>query len=126
MGVKRISVVSSVGSDPNSVFLYPRTKGMLERDIIKIPLDHLNIVKPGIILGERIETRVGENLGKIFFFLIDKILFGSFKKYKSISANDISKAMIFQLVNSKKNLKVLYYSDLKKSSNSFQSLFNID
>jgi uncharacterized protein YbjT (DUF2867 family) len=126
MGVKRISVISSVGSDPNSVFLYPRTKGMLERDIIKIPLDHLNIVKPGIILGERIETRVGENLGKIFFFLIDKILFGSFKKYKSISANDISKAMIFQLVNSKKNLKVLYYSDLKKSSNSFQSLFNID
>ena len=99
---------------------------MLERDIIKIPLDHLNIVKPGIILGKRIETRVGENLGKIFFFLIDKILFGSFKKYKSISANDISKAMIFQLVNSKKNLKVLYYSDLKKSSNSFQSLFNID
>jgi uncharacterized protein YbjT (DUF2867 family) len=126
MGVKRISVISSVGSDPYSVFLYPRTKGMLERDIIKIPLDHLNIVKPGIILGKRIETRVGENLGKIFFFLIDKILFGSFKKYKSISANDISKAMIFQLVNSKKNLKVLYYSDLKKSSNSFQSLFNID
>jgi uncharacterized protein YbjT (DUF2867 family) len=126
MGVKRISVISSVGSDPDSVFLYPRTKGMLERDIIKIPLDHLNIVKPGIILGKRIETRVGENLGKIFFFLIDKILFGSFKKYKSISANDISKAMIFQLVNSKKNLKVLYYSDLKKSSNSFQSLFNID
>ena len=126
MGVKRISVISSVGSDPDSVFLYPRTKGMLEREIIKIPLDHLNIVKPGIILGERIETRVGENLGKIFFFLIDKILFGSFKKYKSISANDISKAMIFQLVNSKKNLKVLYYSDLKKSSNSFQSLYNID
>ena len=126
MGVKRISVISSVGSDPNSNFLYPRTKGMLERDIIKIPLDHLNIVKPGIILGKRIETRVGENLGKIFFFLIDKILFGSFKKYKSISANDISKAMIFQLVNSKKNLKVLYYSDLKKSSNSFQSLLNID
>ena len=85
MGVKRISVISSVGSDPDSFFLYPRTKGMLERDIIKIPLDHLNIAKPGIILGERIETRVGENLGKIFFFLIDKILFGSFKKYKSIS-----------------------------------------
>jgi len=94
-GVKRISLVSSVGSNPQSKLLYPRVKGMIERDLTALSFKHLSIAKPGIIL------------------------FGPLRKYKSISADDISKAMIFQVVNSKNKLNVLHYNELEFSSNSF-------
>lgn len=123
-GVKRISLVSSVGSNPQSKLLYPRVKGMIERDLTALSFKHLSIAKPGIILGKRNESRAGEKIGKIIFFLIDKILFGPLRKYKSISADDISKAMIFQVVNSKNKLNVLHYNELEFSSNSFSNQLN--
>ena len=77
-GVKSISIISSVGSDPNSSFLYPMTKGLIEKDISKISLHHLSIVRPGIILGKRNENRIGEKIGKVIFSLIDKLLLYNF------------------------------------------------
>jgi len=123
-GVKRISLVSSVGSNPQSKLLYLRVKGMIERDLTALSFKHLSIAKPGIILGKRNESRAGEKIGKIIFFLIDKILFGPLRKYKSISADDISKAMIFQVVSSKNKLNVLHYNELEFSSNSFSNQLN--
>ena len=125
-GVKRISIVSSVGSNPKSKILYPRVKGLIERDIKALYFDHLSILKPGVTLGKRNETRIGEKIVKFIFFLIDKILFGPFRKYKSISADDISKAMIFQVINSKNKLNILHYDELKFSSNSFSNHLNYD
>ena len=97
---------------------------MIERDLKALNFEHLSIAKPGIILGKRNETRTGEKIGKIIFFLIDKILFGPLKKYKSISADDISKAMIFQIINSKDKLNALHYNELKLSSNRFSVQLN--
>ena len=125
-GVKSISIISSVGSDPNSSFLYPMTKGLIEKDISKISLHHLSIVRPGIILGKRNESRIGEKIGKVIFSLIDKLLFGKLSKYKSISADNISKAMIYQVVNSSPGVNILEYKELINSSNSFDDLIKLD
>lgn len=125
-GVKSISIISSVGSDPNSSFLYPMTKGLIEKDISKISLHHLSIVRPGIILGKRNENRIGEKIGKVIFSLIDKLLFGKLSKYKSISADNISKAMIYQVVNSSPGVNILEYKELINSSNSFDDLIKLD
>ena len=125
-GVKSISIISSVGSDPNSSFLYPMTKGLIEKDISKISLHHLSIVRPGIILGKRNESRIGEKIGKVIFSLIDKLLFGKLSKYKSISADNISKAMIYQVVNSSPGINILEYKELINSSNSFDDLIKLD
>ena len=96
-GVKRISIVSSVGSNPNSNLLYPRTKGRLEKELSKLPFEHISIMKPGIILGNRKESRIFEQIAKYIFSIVSPLLFGSLIKYKSIHANDISKAMIYQV-----------------------------
>ena len=125
-GIKSISIISSVGADPNSKFLYPKTKGLIERDISKISLNHLSIVRPGIILGKRNEIRVGEKIGKFLFSIIDKLLFGRFSKYKSISASNISKAMIYQIISSSSGINILEYNDLIKSSNTFDDLIKLD
>lgn len=121
-GVKRVSIISSVGSSPDSNLLYPRTKGLTERDLSKLAFDHVSIMRPGLILGERTERRVPEKIAIYIFSIVDHFLFGNLKKYKSISANDISKAMIYQLIKGQKGLHILEYNELMSSADKFSSL----
>ncbi|MDA0757742.1 MAG: oxidoreductase [Bacteroidetes bacterium] len=121
-GVKRVSIISSVGSNPDSTLLYPRTKGLTERVLSKLAFDHISIMRPGLILGERKERRIPEKIAIYIFSIIDHFLFGNLKKYKSISANDISKAMIYQLINGEKGLHILEYKELSASAEKFDSI----
>ena len=115
-GVKRISVVSSVGSNSKSNLLYPRTKGKLEEELAKLSFDHVSIMKPGIILGNRKESRIFEQIAKYIFSIVSPLLFGSLKKYKSIHANDISKAMIYQVSCGKNGVFQLEFQKLMEFS----------
>ena len=115
-GVKRISIISSVGSNPNSNLLYPRTKGLIERDLKKIPFEHVSIMKPGLILGNRQESRFIEKVSKYFFSLLNPFLIGSLHKYKSIHAENISKAMIYQVSMGDNGFVLLEYNEIMESS----------
>jgi uncharacterized protein YbjT (DUF2867 family) len=121
-GVEKISIISSVGSNPNSSLLYPRTKGLIERDLSKLNFNHLSIIRPGLILGERNERRITEKIAIYIFTIIDCFLFGNLKKYKSILANDISKAMIYHLIKGQNGTHVLEYDQLILNSNKFNNL----
>lgn len=46
-------IVSSRGANKDSYFLYMKTKGQLEQDIIDLKFDRTIILRPGILLGER-------------------------------------------------------------------------
>jgi|TARA_B110000444_G_scaffold40683_1_gene36613 uncharacterized protein YbjT (DUF2867 family) len=115
-GVKRLSIISSVGSNPDSKLLYPRTKGLIERDLKKLSFDHVSIMKPGLILGDRKESRFTEKAAKYLFSLFNPFLFGGFKKYKSIHADTISQAMIYQVSKGKNGFYCLEFSELLESS----------
>jgi len=111
-GVKRISVISSVGTNPNSKLLYPKTKGLLEMELSKLPFKHISIMKPGLILGLRKETRIAEKIGKILFSFINPFLFFGLSKYKSVHANDIAKAMIYQIGGENIGINKIEYKDI--------------
>ena len=59
-GVQRFALVSSLGADPRARFLYPRTKGEVERAIEKLGFPSLTILRPGFLEGDRQEQRVME------------------------------------------------------------------
>ena len=59
-GVGTFALVSAIGAATNSMFLYARTKGEVERDIQQIGFRSLTICRPSIIAGERSETRIAE------------------------------------------------------------------
>lgn len=46
-------LVSALGASALSMLLYPRTKGKLENDIIDLGFEHVIILRPGVLLGER-------------------------------------------------------------------------
>ena len=109
MGAKKISLVSSVGADCNSKNFYLRVKGELEEAIDNLDYDQINIYRPSLLIGSRDETRFLEKLGQNFSFLINLLLWGSLKKYRSINANRLA-ACIAKTKN-KIGTNYYYYED---------------
>jgi len=93
-GTSVVSLVSSVGADASSSNFYLRTKGEVEEALRTLGFSTINIYRPGLLLGKRLEKRVGEGLGKIIFKLIDPFLLGAFSKYRSVKAETLARAMI--------------------------------
>jgi uncharacterized protein YbjT (DUF2867 family) len=94
-GVKRCVAVSSVGADAGSRNFYLRVKGEVERDLAKIGFDRLDILRPGLLRGQRGgERRIGERLGIIASPLADLLMQGKYRKFRSIRDRDVARAVL--------------------------------
>ena len=91
-------VVSAMGADPDSRLFYNRTKGEMERDVQRYFKNKLHLVRPSLIDSERKELRLGERIGIYAMRILNPLLVGSLKNYRSISSMAIAKAMV-QLAN---------------------------
>ncbi len=105
-GVTKISLVTSVGANADSKNFYLKTKGQLENKIKVMGFDSVNIFQPGLLLGNRDEIRPIEFLGQYGSFLLNMVLFGSLKKYRSIEASKVAYAM----ANSSNKNGINYFS----------------
>tara|TARA_B100001123_G_C15005077_1_gene905144 strand:- start:40 stop:675 length:636 start_codon:yes stop_codon:yes gene_type:complete len=92
-GATTISLVTSVGANAVSKNFYLKTKGQLENEIKAMGFDSVNIFQPGLLLGKRDESRQLEFLGQYVSFLLNMVLFGSLKKYRSIKASKVASTM---------------------------------
>jgi uncharacterized protein YbjT (DUF2867 family) len=63
LGARAYALNSALGADAGSRVFYSRTKGELERDLTALGFPSLTIVRPGLIGGERAESRPAEQLG---------------------------------------------------------------
>lgn len=54
--------ISAMGASETSVFFYNRVKGELDRDLRALNLPSLAIFRPALLIGERVEKRMGEQL----------------------------------------------------------------
>ena len=87
-------VVSAMGADSQSSIFYNRTKGEMEQAVLGQAIENTYIVQPSLIEGDRNETRMGEVLGSFVFKFINPLMVGALKKYRSIHAGTIAKALI--------------------------------
>lgn len=71
--------ISAQGSNPNSCFYYMQIKGETERDLQKIILSNLVVLKPGLIM-DREGERFGEKCAKWIPF-ISKVKSEDLSKY---------------------------------------------
>ena len=94
-GARHMIAVSSVGASAKSGNFYLRTKGEAERDLIKLGFDRLDLLRPGLLRGERAgPQRLGEGLATIAAPLTDALLHGAFRRYRSISADRVAAAIV--------------------------------
>ena len=88
-------VISALGANPESSFFYNRTKGEMERDVLKLGIPSTYILQPSLIAGERKEKRTFEFLWKKLMAVGDYLLLGPLKKYRSIKPKIIVDAMLY-------------------------------
>lgn len=93
-GVTSFHLVSSVGADPHSWWLYPQTKGRVEESLRAVGFDRLVIYRPALLLlGEgrgRRERRVLEAVGRWVAPAVEWMFPGRF----AISCDDLARAML--------------------------------
>lgn len=98
--VKQYHYVSSIGADKDSTAYYTKFKGQTEYDLQQLNLPSLHIYRPSILTGKRKDFRPMEKFASGLMYIINPLLIGSLKKYRSIPAKTVAMAMYKQSINS--------------------------
>jgi uncharacterized protein YbjT (DUF2867 family) len=93
-GARRFISVSSSGGDPASRNDYLRLKGEVEESLAAIGFERVDILRPGLLLGERPnDRRLLERVGIVMNPLSRLFLRGSLDRYAGIDAGLVARAM---------------------------------
>ena len=94
-GVDRFVAVSSVGADATSKNFYLRVKGETERELTRLRFPRLDILRPGLLIGDREnDRRVGERLGIAAAPVANLFMHGKYRQYRGIKSEMVAKAAI--------------------------------
>lgn len=115
-GVSHFSVVSAMGADENSTIFYNRVKGECEKALQQIGFNRLSIFRPSLLTGPRKEFRLGEKIAQITFPLIEWLLLGSLKHYRSISTNTVARAILLNSIKTDEGVEIFRSDDIKQLS----------
>ena len=91
-GVRSLVLLSSTGANAQSNVFYSRMKGELDHAVKALPFEHISILRPSMLEGDREEFRLSE---KIFTPLMKTlILVPCWRKYRPVKDTTVAKAMI--------------------------------
>ena len=89
-------------------------KGETENDLKKLGIPSLHVYQPSFLRGNRNENRPIEKVVLVLMKVVDPLLIGSLKKYRSIAAEDVAKAMINESIKNKKGIFVHQSDQIKE------------
>lgn len=92
-GARQFLLVSSSGANAESRNDYLRLKGEVEGAVAALGFARVDILRPGLLLGERDEGRVAEGIGKALAPVLNLLLQGPLDRYAAIDAGLVSRAM---------------------------------
>lgn len=110
-GIPHFIVMTSMGAKGNSIFYYNRVKGRLEQDLMALDLPQLSIVRPSLLVGKRNEFRMGEKVGEWLLRIGRPLLVGPLKRYRSIEAKQVARAMMLIALYAPKTKVAIFPSD---------------
>ena len=71
--VKTLSLVSSSGANENSLFFYPRIKGLLESSVKQLNFENIQIYQPPFLIRQSDVMRSNEKIGIFIFKALNSI-----------------------------------------------------
>lgn len=93
-GATRFCLVSSVGAGPRARTFYLQVKGELENALGDLGFRSLLLFRPSLLLGNRAEPRAGERFAELALQVVNPLLRGGWRKYRSIEAAAVARAMV--------------------------------
>lgn len=110
-GIKIMVNVSSIGANPNGNF-YLKTKAEMEDGTEKFFPGGVFHFRPGLLVGNRKEFRLVEKIAVVMMKVIDPVLTGSSKKYRSMPVDKLSKAMVNLSKNPEGKPHILHFPEI--------------
>ena len=108
--MKKKVVVIGGGIVGLSSAFYLRTKGLVEREICQLKYESISVFRPGLLIGPRKDFRLGEFIGQKIHPILNNLLFGRLRKYRSIDTTVLARSMADSSGFSK-GIKYLYFND---------------
>lgn len=92
-GAKHLLLVSSMNANSKAHFWYPKIKGELEEQLKEVSFPNLSIFRPSLLLGDRKEFRLMENIAGKVFKGLNIVAGGKLSTTLAIEARTVAKAM---------------------------------
>jgi len=109
-GVKYMFNVSSVGANLKGGF-YLKTKAEMESGTEKFFHEKVFHFRPGFLAGKRKEFRLFEKIASVGIKIIDPILIGSYKKFRSMPVDKLARAMV-SLSKNPAGKRILHFQEI--------------
>jgi len=94
-GARQFIAISSTMADSSASSFYLKIKGEAEDLMRAEKFDRLDIIRPGLLRGERTnDNRLGESLAIAASPVMDLLLHGKLRRFRSILASDVADAII--------------------------------
>jgi uncharacterized protein YbjT (DUF2867 family) len=93
-GIEHMIVISSVGANLQSRSFYLRVKAEMEEGLGRLDLRRLDILRPALLRGPRVERRSAERFASLVSPLIDACLLGGPRRFRAISADLVAQAIL--------------------------------
>ncbi|HUH75587.1 MAG TPA: NAD-dependent epimerase/dehydratase family protein [Chitinophagales bacterium] len=94
LGCQNFSVITALGTNKSSFIFYNQVKFEITEALKNVGFNQLNILQPSLLLGERSESRSGEDTAQKFFKWTKNLWVGPLKNYAGIQGSQVAKAMI--------------------------------
>lgn len=117
-GLTKFHYISAVGANVNSSNFYLKMKGEAEKTLENTGIKQLFLYRPSLLIGNRAEYRLTENISAKIFPLINFFLSGNLSKYKSIEAEKVAQSLLANdLHATTEKISVLHYNEIIHSIN---------
>jgi uncharacterized protein YbjT (DUF2867 family) len=114
-GASRMIAISSVGADRRAKAFYLRIKGEMEAALADLGFDRLDLVRPGLLRGERgADRRFGERLGIALSPIVNLALQGPLDRFAAIDAATVAKAIACSLAQEDGGPHILHNREIRR------------
>lgn len=108
-GAHHFLLVSALGASATSHIFYNRVKGELEDALRSIPYRSVTIARPSVLLGDRKDRRLGEEIAKRFGWLAPG-------KYKPVHASDVARTLVRAARDDRPGLRIIESDEIRLQS----------
>ena len=90
--VKTLSLVSSSGANENSLFFYPKIKGLLESSVKQLSFENIQIYQPPFLIRQSDVMRSNEKIGVFIFKALNSV--GILNSLKPLPVSRLAEKMV--------------------------------
>ncbi|MFK7874134.1 MAG: NAD(P)H-binding protein [Oligoflexales bacterium] len=121
-GVQHWVLISSAGAHPQSYFFYNRVKGELENFCLKLNFPKTTILRPGLLIGSREESRPLESFSQKLLQPLASSQTRWFDTVKPVYAHSVARTAVQALKQQKSPIKITHSGEITRITHHSESL----